>query len=301
MKNLRARLEDGELVVADGAMGSLLFERGLQVGACPEAWTLEHPEHLEEIAGLYCEAGAQIVQTNTFGGTSLKLEPYQLDARAEELNVRAVEAVRRAVGTDAHVSGSCGPTGRTLKPYGDTEPELLAQAFAQQTRTLVQAGVDLLCVETMTDLVEATLAVRAARAAAEESERDVVILATMTFDPTPRGFYTIMGTDVATAAKGLAEAGADAIGSNCGNGIETMVEIARELRSHTELPLVIQSNAGLPQARGERVAYPETPEFMAGKVNDLVQAGVSIIGGCCGTTPEHTRAIRLAAEAVGRT
>jgi len=121
-------------------------------------------------------------------------------------------------------------------------------------------------------------------------------MTSMTFNSTPRGFFTIMGTDVETAASGLAEAGADVIGSNCGNGIEIMVEIAREFRRHTDLPLVIQSNAGLPEARGDRVVYPETPEFMAGKVNELVQAGVSIIGGCCGTTPDHTRAFRRAVE-----
>jgi 5-methyltetrahydrofolate--homocysteine methyltransferase len=297
MKLLRDRLEAGEVVVADGAMGSLLFERGLDSGACPEAWNREHPEHLEEIARLYFEAGAEIVQTNTFGGSPPKLAYYDLDGQTEELNVLAVEAVRRVVGSNAFVSGSCGPTGKTLKPYGDTDPEVLAEAFARQTRALVGAGVDVLCVETMTDLTEATLAVQAARAAVADADRDVPVMATMTFDPTPRGFYTIMGVDVATAAAELAEAGADVVGSNCGNGIEIMVEIAREFRRHTTLPLLIQSNAGLPRPEGDGVVYPETPEFMAGKVSELLDAGVSILGGCCGTTPAHIRAIRAAVDA----
>ena len=297
MKNVLARLKEGEILVADGAMGTLLFERGLRPGDCPESWNLERLEALEEIAGLYVDAGARIVQTNTFGGSPMKLADYGLDDRAEEINSRAVEAVRRAVGDRALVSGSCGPTGRTLKPYGDTDPEEVAETYVRQTQALVDAGVDLLCVETMIDLVEATSAVRAARAAVDDSGRSIPVLATMTFDPTPRGFFTIMGVDVPTAARELAEAGADVVGSNCGNGIEIMVEIARELRRHTALPLVIQSNAGLPQPAGDGVVYPETPELMAEKARELVAAGVSIVGGCCGTTPEHIRAIRDALEA----
>ncbi len=297
MKNVLARLKEGEILVADGAMGTLLFERGLRPGDCPESWNLERLEALEEIAGLYVDAGARIVQTNTFGGSPMKLADYGLDDRAEEINSRAVEAVRRAVGDRALVSGSCGPTGRTLKPYGDTDPEEVAETYVRQTQALVDAGVDLLCVETMIDLVEATSAVRAARAAVDDSGRSIPVLATMTFDPTPRGFFTIMGVDVPTAARELAEAGADVVGSNCGNGIEIMVEIARELRRHTDLPLVIQSNAGLPQPAGDGVVYPETPELMAEKARELVAAGVSIVGGCCGTTPEHIRAIRDALEA----
>ena len=299
MKNVLSRLKEGEILVADGAMGTLLFERGLRPGDCPESWNLEHPEALEEIAKLYLDAGAQIVQTNTFGGSPLKLASYGLDDRTEEINARAVEAVRRAVGDQALVSGSCGPTGRTLKPYGDTDPEEVAESYVRQTKALVSAGVDVLCIETMMDLSEARSAVEAARTAADDSGRGIPVLATMTFDPTPRGFYTIMGVDVPTAARELAEAGADIVGSNCGNGIEIMVEIAREFRRPTDLPLVVQSNAGLPQPAGDRVVYPETPEFMAEKTRELVAAGVSIVGGCCGTTPEHIRAIRRALDALG--
>ena len=171
-------------------------------------------------------------------------------------------------------------------------------SFVQQTKALVDAGVDLLCIETMIDLTEAVLAVEAAQVATNGADRKIPVMATMTFDKIPRGFFTIMGVDIPTAARALEKSGADIIGSNCGNGIENMIEIAREFRAHTDLPIIIQSNAGLPQPRGGGVIYPETPEFMAEKAVELVEAGVSIIGGCCGTTPDHIRAIRNAVAAL---
>jgi 5-methyltetrahydrofolate--homocysteine methyltransferase len=151
---------------------------------------------------------------------------------------------------------------------------------------LAAGGADLLLVETMIDLREATLAVKAAKSVAPE----LPVLATMTFDPTPKGFFTVMGASVERAAADLEQAGADAVGSNCGNGIGKMVMIAREFSKHSTLPIVIQANAGLPESRGGRVVYPETPEFMAAGVRELVSSGVALIGGCCGTTPEHIRA-----------
>lgn len=280
----------GEILVADGAMGTQLMERGLVAGACPEEWNLSRPQDLEEIARLYLAAGAQVIQTNTFGGSPLKLAKYDLDSRCEEINRAAVAAVRAIVGQDAFVSGSCGPTGCTLKPYGDTEPAAVADGFARQCGALIEAGVDVICVETMTDLVEATLAVKAAKAIS----RDLPVMATMTFDRTPRGFFTIMGVDIPSAVAGLAAAGADLVGSNCGNGSENMVLIARELRARTDLPLVIQANAGLPELQGDRVVYGESPEFMAEKARELVACGVSVVGGCCGTTPAHIAALRQA-------
>ncbi len=292
MTDLLSRLRAGEALVADGAMGTLLFDRGLPPGECPESLNLAHPEILEEVARLYLDAGADLVQTNTFGGSPLSLARYGLDGQTGAINAAAVAAVRRVVGTRAYVSGSCGPSGRTLLPYGDTSPEDAYASFERQVRALIEAGVDVLCIETMTDLREAQLAVRAARAVSGA----IPIMATMTFDATPRGFFTIMGTDIRAAAAGLAEAGANIVGSNCGNGSEHMVAIAREFRARTELPLLIQANAGLPQMAGERVVYAETPAFMAEYATALVDLGVSIVGGCCGTTPDHIRAIRDAVD-----
>jgi 5-methyltetrahydrofolate--homocysteine methyltransferase len=288
MRPLRERLAAGDVLVGDGAMGTMLFERGLPPGEPPETVTLARPEVLEEIARLYRDAGADLLETNTFGGSPLKLELHGLADRTEAVNRDAVLAVRRVAEGRAYVVASVGPSGRLLEPYGDTEPEVMAESFRRQLEALAAAGVDAVCVETMTDLAEARLAVRAAKAAAP----DVPVLATMTFDPTPRGYFTVMGVSVPKAAAGLAEAGADAIGSNCGNGIEHMVAIAREFRAVSRLPVVIQANAGFPRSVAGRTVYDETPEFLSEKARELLALGVSVVGGCCGTTPAHIRALR---------
>ncbi len=286
MKDLLERIKNGVLV-ADGAMGTMLMACGLKPGDVPESFNLTQPEILEKIASLYLDAGAEIIQTNTFGASPLKLSFYSLDDKTEEINRNAVLAVRKAVGERAYISASCGPSGRLLKPYGDTEPEDVYSSFERQLKTLINSGVDIICVETMTDLTEATLAIKAAKTVSPSTP----VMATMTFDPTPRGFYTVMGINIEQAAKGLETAGADIIGSNCGNGIENMIKIAMEFRQKSMLPLIIQSNAGLPVIKRNTTIYPETPEFMAEKAKELVSIGVSIIGGCCGTTPEHIRAL----------
>ena len=289
MEPLLERIRRGEVLTADGAMGSLLMSRAgdLIRGRCPEYINLSRTDILEEVASLYLNAGADIVQTNTFGGSPLKLSDYSLDERTEEINTAAVKAVRNAVEDRAYVSASCGPTGKMLKPYGQLEQDEMAENFERQLKAVIGAGADIVCVETMTDLQEAVLAVRAAKSV----NPSIPVMATMTFDKTPRGFFTMMGVSIEKAAVELEAAGADVIGSNCGNGIENMILIASELHSVSSMPLIIQSNAGLPEIRGVETVYPETPEFMADKSRELVAAGVSIVGGCCGTTPEHISAI----------
>lgn len=266
----------------------MLMARGLAVGDSPERFNLDRPEVVEEVARLYAVAGADIVSTNTFGGAALNLEQHGLGDRTEEVNGNAVQAARRGAAGRAYVAVSCGPCGRILEPYGETPKEAVAESFQRQLESALAAEPDLVCVETMIDLEEAKLAIAAAR----RIQADIPLVATMTFDPTPRGFFTIMGVSVAQAVAGLTEAGADIIGSNCGNGIDRMVEIAEEFRRHTDMPLIIQSNAGLPVNVAGAVSYPEDPEFMAERVERLIELGVSIIGGCCGTTPEHIQAIR---------
>jgi 5-methyltetrahydrofolate--homocysteine methyltransferase len=288
MAPILERLKSGDVLVSDGAMGSLLLEQGLETGACPEALNLTRPEVLETIARDYRAAGAEIVQTNTFGASRLKLAPYDLEHSVKEINRSAVAAVRSAVGDGAYVCGSCGPSGRLLEPHGDADPAEVRDGFREQLTALIDAGVDCICVETMTDLEEAALAVSAAK----EVSPAIPVLATMTFDPTPRGFFTLMGVSIEDASLGLAAAGADVVGSNCGNGIEDMVRIAGVFQAVSDLPLIIQPNAGLPEVKGDRLEYNETPAFMARRVGALLSAGVSIIGGCCGTTPAHIRAIR---------
>jgi len=292
MDGIRARCGRGEVLLADGAMGSLLMARGLEKGAAPESLNLSRPEVLEDIARLYLEAGAEIIQTNTFGASPLKLAKYGLAGRAAEINAAAVAAVRRTVGDKAYVSASVGPSGRLLLPFGDTSESDVLDSFLLQIAALLKAGVDAICVETMTDLTEARLAVQAARRLSSA----IPVMATMTFEPTPRGFFTIMGVSIVAACRGLEEAGADLVGSNCGNGSAQMVAIAREFRKCTRLPLLIQSNAGIPELRQGQVRYPETPDCMAKMSRELLAAGVSVIGGCCGTTPDHIRAMRRAID-----
>jgi 5-methyltetrahydrofolate--homocysteine methyltransferase len=288
MTPLLERIHAGEVLLSDGAMGTMLIARGLKSGESPEAFNLSRPEVLQEIARLYLEAGAEMVQTNTFGANPLKLAAYGLADRTEEINRAAVRAVREAVDDRAYVMACCGTSGKLLKPYGDTEPEVVEASFERQIRALVEAGIDAVNIETMIDLAEAVVAVKAARHVAP----DLPLCATMTFDRRKKGFHTVMGNTIAQAAEGLANAGADIIGSNCGNGIEPMVNIAREFRAASGLPISIRPNAGLPEIVNAEPFYPETPEFMAARLPDLLAAGVSIVGGCCGTTPKHIRAFR---------
>jgi 5-methyltetrahydrofolate--homocysteine methyltransferase len=289
MEPILTLISKGKRLVADGAIGSLLMERAGDMikGACPEALNLSKPEILTEIAKLYLDAGAQIIQTNTFGGSPLKLADSRLDGDITAINEAAVTAVKQVTGDSAYVSASCGPSGKMFKPFGSVSHEEMFDNFIRQIEVLVGAGADIICVETMTDIEEAKIAVRAAR----EISSSIPVIATMTFDEKPRGFYTMMGVSIEQAARELEQAGADIVGSNCGNGIEKMILIAREFRKQTSLPLIIQSNAGLPVQGPAGIEYPETPEFMAEKSRELIDAGVSIIGGCCGTTPEHIRHI----------
>lgn len=295
MEQLLVRLARGDVLIADGAIGTMLMERGLEPGQPPESFNLVHTDVLEDVVREYLEAGADIIQTNTFGATRLKLQNHGLDKDIERINRNAVLAVKKVVGSAAYVYGSCGPTGQFLQPYGDVTLDEMYDVFKEQINVLCSAGIDLIGIETMSDLSEATCAVKAAKDVAA-----VPVMVTMTFNHTPRGFYTVMGATIEEAAYALQDTDADIIGSNCGNGIEKMIAIAREFRRHTKLPLAIQANAGVPQLVDGRAVYPETPEFMAERVGDLLVSGVSIIGGCCGTTPAHIRALRKAVDACQR-
>jgi 5-methyltetrahydrofolate--homocysteine methyltransferase len=288
---LTGRLESaaaGETLCGDGAWGTELMARGIRPGNCLEALSLSRPDLLAEIAAAYIDAGAELVTTNSFGASPTALARHGLADRTEELNRAAVNAVKGVADGRALVSGSVGPTGIMLAPLGDGDPAEISAGFETQIAGLVAAGADVVCVETMMDLEEARLAVAAARVVSG----DIPVIATMTFDPTPRGFFTTMGVSVAEACNGLVDAGADLIGANCGHGIEVMIELARELDNHTRAPLVIQANAGLPETSHGELEYPETPEFVAARVPALLELGVAVIGGCCGTGPGHIRAVR---------
>jgi 5-methyltetrahydrofolate--homocysteine methyltransferase len=289
MKPILQRINKGEILISDGALGTMLIDRGLKKGECPEALNLTNPQLLKDIAREYLKAGADIIHTNTFGASPIKLTQYNLANKTTEINKTAVEIVREVVDNNAYISASVGPTGRILKPYGDIEPEEVYNSYSRQVSILIEAGADIICIETMTDLGEAILAINAIR----DISSTISVISTMTFDETPEGFYTIMGISIDDAVKGLSKAGANIVGSNCGNGIEVMVEIASEFLKNSKLPIIIQSNAGLPEVINGKIYYTENPDFFAGKAKMMLEMGVSIIGGCCGTTPEHIKKLRL--------
>jgi len=285
MSELLDRLAEGEILIGDGATGTYLQGRGLEVGEAPESWTLSHPETVREMAADYFSAGSDIVETNTFGGNRLRLEKAGLADRVAEINRTAAELALSASHEGGFVAGSVGPTGEFLEPLGNLTAEVLAEVSSEQIRVLADAGVDAICVETMTDLSEAEAIVRVAR-----EITDLPVMATMTFDEGPRGFATSMGVSVSQAVTGLTEAGAHIVGTNCGNGMDKMVAIVKEMGVLTDLPILVQANAGLPVMDGDRVLYPETPGEMAARCEELVASGARIVGGCCGTGPAHITA-----------
>jgi 5-methyltetrahydrofolate--homocysteine methyltransferase len=287
MLPFRERLASGT-IVGDGAWGTMLAERGLPAGAPPELWTLEKPEAIAGIAQEYLEAGAELITTNTFGGSPMRLAQHGLADRFDDVNRLGVEIVRETVKDRAFVSASIGPAGRLLAPLGDADPAEVFTGFERQAAALAAAGADLVCIETMTDLDEAVLAVGAIRSAAP----DLPIVATMTFEWTARGAFTVMGVSIPAACERLAAAGADVVGANCGGGIEEMAKVTEEFLQSTSLPVAIQPNAGLPRLERGRLRYPAMPEEFADAVVRLAAKGVRIVGGCCGTTPAHIRALR---------
>ena len=280
------RLSRGDILISDGATGTYLQDRGLEPGGCPEEFNASHPEIVRGMATAYFEAGSDMVLTNSFGGNRFMLKKYGYGDRLREFNRLASEHARSAAPPGGYVVGSVGPSGEFLEPLGEVTETEMFEAFVEQVTGLEEGGADAVVVETMTALEEATLAIRAAK-----EHTGLTVMATMVFDKGPRGFFTMMGVTPARAATELSAAGADVVGSNCGNGIEGMVEVAKEMRQATDGYMLIHSNAGLPELRNGEVVYPEGPDWMAERFQALVEAGVNIVGGCCGTTPDHIRAL----------
>src|SRR6478736_392739 len=280
----RELLAEGGPILADGAMGTMLFAAGLQFGDPPETWNVAHPEVVRRIHRGYLDAGSRIVMTNTFGGNRLRLRLHGLDPRVSELNRTAAILLRAevdAAGGHALVAGDIGPTGEIMAPLGTLDEDEAVDVFAQQAAALVAGGVDLIWIETMSHLSEIGAAIRGARRASAQ----IPIIATMTFDT--RGF-TMMGVSPEQAARALLEAGADAIGGNCGNGPDELLPVIE--RMHAVAPdavLVAKSNAGMPELVDLQAVYRADPPTMAEAGLGFRAAGARIIGACCGSSPAH--------------
>jgi 5-methyltetrahydrofolate--homocysteine methyltransferase len=283
--NILERLRSGEIVICDGAMGTLLQSRGLPLGVAPEEWNLSHPEVVAQIHREYVEAGAEIVETNTFGGNRLKLSLYNLADKVEEINREAVRIAREAVGDRAYVALSVGPTGRLLEPWGDLRFEEALKSYREQLASALKEGPDFAILETFSDLQEMRAAVLAAQ------EVGILPICTMTFEASGR---TIMGISPEQAIEELATLGVKIMGTNCGTGPEDMLNVVEKMaRSRLEgVYLIAQPNAGVPKLVDGKTVFDATPEKMAEYAERYVKLGVNIVGACCGSTPAHIKAIR---------
>ena len=272
----------------DGAMGSTLISLGLPEGECPESWNLTHPEVISDIHQKYLEAGADVIQTNTFGANRLRLASFGYNNRVEEINIRAVEIAKKVCPKDKFVAGDIGPCGDFLEPMGKFSIEELEKSFLEQAKALAppKGGVDFFSIETMCDLREAMIAIEVIKTVS-----DLPIFVSMTFDKKPKGYFTLMGNTISECATKLKKAGADVIGANCTLGSAEMIGLVEELRKGTDLPIIIQPNAGKPELIGGKLVYRQDPESFAEDIRKTVNAGANFVGGCCGTTHEFIRVI----------
>ena len=282
------RLAAGEILISDGATGTYLQRRGLEPGGCPEEFNASRPEVISGMARDYFAAGSDIVLTNSFGGSRFMQKKYGFGERVREFNRLAAERAASQKPDDRrYVAASVGPTGEMMEPLPDGVSEAdMYDALAEQITALAEGGADAILIETQMALEEAVVGIRAAR----ENTR-LPVFATMVFDLGPRGFFTMMGVTPERAVADLRAAGADVVGANCGNGIDRMIDLAAQMRAADDGPMLIQSNAGIPDMKGGEIIYNEGPDYMAERFERLAEMGINILGGCCGTGPDHIRAL----------
>jgi 5-methyltetrahydrofolate--homocysteine methyltransferase len=284
----RERLAAGEVILADGAMGTMLQAAGLEKGHAPEELNLTDADKVLAVHRGYVEAGSEIILTNSFGGNKYRLGKYGLEAQVYDLNRTAAQIAKQAGAL--FVAGSIGPTGELFAPLGTLTPEGAREAFAEQARGLADGGVDLLVIETMSDLEEVEAAIQGAR-----QSTDLPLVCTMTFQ---QKLHTVMGVNAAQAAEALSGWDTVAIGANCGTGPEEVEKVLKRMKEVVaDTPLVAKANAGVPRLVKGQTEYDATPEVMAEYAGRCAQMGVTIIGACCGSTPEHVAAM---ADALGK-
>lgn len=287
-KEIKERLKEGPLLL-DGAMGTMLQSYGLSSGTCPEEWNLSHPQVIKEIHRLYLQAGADIILTNTFGASRIKLNNFKLGDYINKINEAAVKLGREAIQEEKlrkkkiFLAASLGPTGKILEPYGNLKRQEVYDNYREQVFILHQEKIDLLILETFYDLEEIKLALKAAK-----ESSDLMVIASMTFN---QDLKTIYGITPERAVKELEKEGADGVGANCGVGPEILYPVLEIMKKFSNLYLMVEPNAGIPEIIQEKIVYPTSPETMALYAEKFIQLGVKLIGGCCGTTPLHIKAI----------
>ena len=270
-------------LLLDGGFGTELIKRGFPQGACPESWNEEKPDIVQKINKSYYDAGSDAVLTNSFGGTTIKLQSHNLENKCYELNRAAALMANEVKPEGKFLGGSMGPTGKFLKPHGEFTEEEFEDAYAEQARGLTEGEVDFLLIETQYDLIEALCALRGARKAS-----DLPVFLTMTFNHHPKGFFTLMGNSVDQFLEAMEREGVPVVGSNCTLNSEEMAELVKIMREKTSLPLIAQANAGKPSLSEEgEVAYSQGMEDYLRFIPQIIENGANIIGGCCGTDPDY--------------
>ncbi len=279
-------------LLMDGAMGSMLIRQGLAGNEAAESWNIKHPEIIKQVHADYFDAGADVVTANTYGASQPKLKKMGVDKAFDRINREGVRLARSVCGPGQYVAADMGAMGEMLAPAGPVSFEAMKDAFAAQAQILNDEGVDLFLVETVFDLNAGLCAVQAI-----QSVSDKPVFCTLTFKETPRGFFTIFGNAPEQSMKTLADQGVAAVGANCSLGSTDMVRLAAQIRKSVDIPVIIQPNAGMPRAMdGNQVSYPETDAQFVDNMIKIRDLGVDIIGGCCGTTPETIRKLRLATQ-----
>jgi len=279
-------LKRKKTLIWDGGLGTQLMAKGMSSDSAPELWNLDKPDVVREIHAAYYEAGADAGQSNTFGGHPMKLAGYDLEGKAVEINREGVRRVAETCPEGKLAVGDIGPSGAMLPPSGEADAEQVKEGFRTQAFALAEGGAHILHIETMFDLQEMMLAVQAAL------ETGLEVMASMTFNRTKRGFFTIMGDSPQKAVRELEQAGATAVGANCTIGPADMVELTGELRKYTSGPIIVQANAGTPRALGGELTYDISAGEFAEYAARMVEAGADIVGGCCGTDPDFIAQIK---------
>lgn len=284
MENAFLKRAKGKIIIFDGAMGTMLMSEGLSPGETPELWNVEKPSVVMDIHKQYFEAGSDVVHTNTFGGTPMKLSEKGLMEKMGVLNTEAAKIARKVCPGGKFVAGDIGPTGKMLKPLGDATLEEMEETFFSQASALIEGGVDFISIETMFSLGEALAAVRGIKKAG-----DLTVVASMTYNRTKNGFFTMMGESVSQCTSALEDVGTDVIASNCTLGSKDMIDLTKELRASTLKPILIQPNAGKPVTQKGITYYKQTPSEFAQDGKEIIESGANMIGGCCGTNLEFIK------------